>query len=202
MAPATSTTATEVPAEPEQAPSSTIATEVPAEPEQAPSSSPGCSDVLRRPPSFEEGIADHELWIGRLADGAIADQRLLGVGYSVADGLLIDQEVHVWAMAASDHVLHHGIVNQAGFTDYGPISVDGEEVVGGPVSEWSERVRLGGEKLAADYGVPFLGKLPIDPRIGACRCGRGGSPPLLGLRAVGSPIACHLPGLAYDSSLL
>ena len=28
------------------------------------------------------------------------------------------------------------------------------------------------------------------------------SPPLLGLRAVGSPIACHLPGLAYDSSLL
>ena len=126
VAPATSTTATEVPAEPEQAPSSTIATEVPAEPEQAPSSSPGCSDVLRRPPSFEEGIADHELWIGRLANGAIADQRLLGVGYSVADGLLIDQEVHVWAMAASDHVLHHGIVNQAGFTDYGPISVDGE----------------------------------------------------------------------------
>jgi len=89
-------------------------------------SSPGCSDIPRRTPSFEEGIADHELWIGRLVDGAIVDQALLGAGYSVADGLLVDGEVHVWAMAASDHVLHHGTVTDSEFTDHGPISVDGD----------------------------------------------------------------------------
>lgn len=32
----------------------------------------------------------------------------------------------------------------------------------------------GGEKMAADMGVPFLGKLPLDPRIGKC-CDEGKS---------------------------
>jgi len=26
----------------------------------------------------------------------------------------------------------------------------------------------GGEKLAAEYGVPFLGAIPLDPRLGLC----------------------------------
>ena len=28
----------------------------------------------------------------------------------------------------------------------------------------------GAEKMAADMDIPFLGKLPLDPRIGECMC--------------------------------
>ena len=32
----------------------------------------------------------------------------------------------------------------------------------------------GGEKMASDFGIPFLGRLPLDPRIGKC-CDEGKS---------------------------
>jgi len=34
--------------------------------------------------------------------------------------------------------------------------------------------RGGGQKLAAEFGVPFLGEIPIDPRVAAC--GDAGDP--------------------------
>jgi hypothetical protein len=87
---------------------------------------PGCSDIARRPPGFEEAISDHELWIGRVVDNEIVDQQLLGTGYSVSDGLMIDGVAHIWAMAASDHVLHHAVFEGGEFTDLGPITIDGD----------------------------------------------------------------------------
>ncbi|GIS99236.1 MAG: hypothetical protein CM1200mP26_09490 [Acidimicrobiales bacterium] len=68
---------------------------------------PGCTDIVRRTPAFEDGISDHELWIGRLVADQITDQQMLGVGWSVGDGLMIDGVVNIWAMNAADHVLHH-----------------------------------------------------------------------------------------------
>ena len=55
----------------------------------------------------------------------ITDQQMLGVGWSVGDGLMIDGVVNIWAMNASDHVLHHATFADGEFTDLGPISVNG-----------------------------------------------------------------------------
>ena len=86
---------------------------------------PGCTDIVRRTPAFEDGISDHELWIGRLVADQITDQQMLGVGWSVGDGLMIDGVVNIWAMNAADHVLHHATFVDDEFTDLGPISVNG-----------------------------------------------------------------------------
>ena len=100
--------------------------ELPGETELVKDHQPGCSDIPRRQPSFEAGIAKHELWIGRVAGDVIIDQKMLGQGFSVADGLMIDGKPHLWMMAASDHVLHHAIIDRGNFIDLGPISIDGD----------------------------------------------------------------------------
>jgi hypothetical protein len=122
---------------------------------------PGCTDIDRRAPAFEEGIADHELWIGRLADDQLTDQHLLGVGWSVGDGMMIDGVAHIWAMNAGDHVLHHATFADGEFTDLGPISVDGE-VFQGFMDPDVFRLPDGGIGLAAVNGMRIDGT-PRDP---------------------------------------
>ncbi len=122
---------------------------------------PGCTDIARRAPAFEEGIADHELWIGRLDDGLITDQHLLGVGWSVGDGMLVDGVAHVWAMNARDHVLHHATWEDGQFSDLGPISVDGH-VFQGLIDPDVFRLPDGSIGLAAVNGMRVEGS-PRDP---------------------------------------
>lgn len=122
---------------------------------------PGCTDIERRAPAFEEGIANHELWIGRLVDNQIAEQQLLGSGWSVGDGMMIDGVAHVWAMNARDHVLHHATFTDGQFTDLGPISVDGE-VFQGFIDPDVFRLADGGIGLAAVNGMRIEGT-PRDP---------------------------------------
>ena len=117
---------------------------------------PGCSDIKRRTPGFAEGISDHELWIGRLVDGQIANQRLLGTGWSVGDGLMIDGVAHIWAMNARDNVPHHATFADDLFTDLGPISVDGE-VFEGFIDPDVFRLPDGGIGLAAVNGMRTTG---------------------------------------------
>ena len=110
-----------------------VTTQAPTTTAAAPSTStvasrpvvPGCTDIVRRTPAFEDGISDHELWIGRLVADQITDQQMLGVGWSVGDGLMIDGVVNIWAMNAADHVLHRATFADDEFTDLGPISVNG-----------------------------------------------------------------------------
>ena len=42
------------------------------------------------------------------------------------DGLMIEDTIHIWWVAAEDHVIHHGTLEEDVFTDHGPITVDGE----------------------------------------------------------------------------
>tara|TARA_B100000073_G_scaffold128510_1_gene105216 strand:+ start:8569 stop:9297 length:729 start_codon:yes stop_codon:yes gene_type:complete len=71
-------------------------------------------------------LSSHEIWIGQLEDTRIADSELLVEQASVADGLMIGDTIHIWWVAAEDHVIHHGTLEEDVFTDHGPITVDGE----------------------------------------------------------------------------
>ena len=105
------------------------------------------------------GIADHELWIGRLVADQITDQQMLGSGWSVGDGFMIDGVAHIWAMNAADHVLHHATFTNDEFTDLGPISVDGE-VFQGFIDPDVFRLPDGGIGLAAVNGMRVEGRQP------------------------------------------
>jgi len=120
-------------------------------PDTAPSV-PGCTDIKRRAPAFEEGIAEHELWIGRLVGEQVTDQQMLGSGWSVGDGFMIDGVANIWAMNALDHVLHHATFADGEFTDLGPISVDGH-VFQGFIDPDVFRLPDGGIGLAAVNGM-------------------------------------------------
>ncbi len=117
---------------------------------------PGCTDIFRRAPAFEDGISDHELWIGRLVADQIADQQMLGVGWSVGDGLMIDGVANIWAMNATDHVLHHATFADNEFTDLGPISVNGS-VFQGFIDPDAFRLPDGGIGLVAVNGMRVEG---------------------------------------------
>ena len=117
---------------------------------------PGCTDIVRRLPAFVEGIADHELWIGRLVADQITDQQMLGSGWSVGDGFMIDGVTHIWAMNAADNVIHHATFANDEFTDLGPISVDGA-VFQGFIDPDVFRLPDGGIGLAAVNGMRVEG---------------------------------------------
>ena len=129
----------------------TTATTVPSRPVV-----PGCTDIVRRTPAFEKGIADHELWIGRIVADQITDQQMLGSGWSAGDGFMIDGVAHIWAMNAADNVLHHATFANDEFTDLGPISVDGE-VFQGFIDPDVFRLPDGGIGLAAVNGMRVEG---------------------------------------------
>lgn len=85
-----------------------------------------CSEDGHGPPEYAEPLSSHQIWIGQLEDAKISDSKLLIEQASVADGLMIGEIIHIWWVAAEDHVIHHGTLEEDVFTDYGPITVDGE----------------------------------------------------------------------------
>ena len=85
-----------------------------------------CSEDGHGPPEYAEPLSSHEIWIGQLEDTRIANSELLVEQASVADGLMIGDTIHIWWVAAEDHVIHHGTLEEDEFTDHGPITVDGE----------------------------------------------------------------------------
>jgi len=85
-----------------------------------------CSEDGHGPPEYTDPLSSHQIWIGQLEDTRIADSELLVEQASVADGLMIGGTIHIWWVAAEDHVIHHGTLEKSVFTDHGPITVDGE----------------------------------------------------------------------------
>jgi len=85
-----------------------------------------CSQVGHGPPEYAEPLSSHEVWIGRLEESKIADSEILIEQASVPDGLMIEEVIHIWWVAAGDHVIHHGTLTEDLFTDHGPITVNGE----------------------------------------------------------------------------
>jgi hypothetical protein len=85
-----------------------------------------CSEDGHGLPEYADPLSSHQIWIGQLEDIRIADSELLIEQASVADGLMIGDTIHIWWVAAEDHVIHHGTLEEDVFTDHGPITVDGE----------------------------------------------------------------------------
>jgi|TARA_B100000131_G_scaffold18042_1_gene18030 hypothetical protein len=85
-----------------------------------------CSEDGHGLPEYADPLSSHQIWIGQLEDTRIADSELLIEQASVADGLMIGDTIHIWWVAAEDHVIHHGTLEEDVFTDHGPITVDGE----------------------------------------------------------------------------
>ena len=85
-----------------------------------------CSEDGHGLPEYTDPLSSHQIWIGQLEDTRIADSELLIEQASVADGLMIGDTIHIWWVAAEDHVIHHGTLEEDVFTDHGPITVDGE----------------------------------------------------------------------------
>ena len=85
-----------------------------------------CSEDGHGLPEYADPLSSHQIWIGQLEDIRIADSELLIEQASVADGLMIGDTIHIWWVAAEDHVIHHGTLEEDVFTDHGPITVDGK----------------------------------------------------------------------------
>ena len=126
--PFTSTTAPSLSSTSKPAPVSTTTTSPPATLAPTTTTTPlaECSEDGHGPPEYAEPLSSHEIWIGQLEDTRIADSELLVEQASVADGLMIGDTIHIWWVAAEDHVIHHGTLEEDEFTDHGPITVDGE----------------------------------------------------------------------------
>ena len=85
-----------------------------------------CSEDGHGPPEYAEPLSSHQIWIGQLNGTRISDSQLLVEHASVPDGLMFEDTIHIWWVAAEDHVIHHGTLEEDVFTDHGPITVDGE----------------------------------------------------------------------------
>ena len=85
-----------------------------------------CSKDGHGPPEYAEPLSSHQVWIGQLDSTKISNSELLIEHASVPDGLMIEDTIHIWWVAAEDHVIHHGTLEEDVFTDHGPITVDGE----------------------------------------------------------------------------
>ena len=85
-----------------------------------------CSKDGHGPPEYAEPLSSHQVWIGQLDSTKISNSELLVEHASVPDGLMIEDTIHIWWVAAEDHVIHHGTLEEDVFTDHGPITVDGE----------------------------------------------------------------------------
>jgi len=87
----------------------------------------GCTSSGHGEPRREEMLESHELWLGTLIDSSLNEGYKLLAGGSVPDGLIFNSNIHLWWVSASDHTIHHGIVDDGGeLEDLGPISIDGE----------------------------------------------------------------------------
>ena len=85
-----------------------------------------CSQDGHGSPEYAEPLSSHQIWIGQLEETKISDSELLVEHASVPDGLMVGEIIHIWWVAAEDHVIHHGTLEENMFTDHGPITVDGE----------------------------------------------------------------------------
>ena len=87
----------------------------------------GCTSSGHGELRREEMLESHELWLGTLVGSSLDEGYKLLAGGSVPDGLIFNGDIHLWWVSASDHTIHHGIVDDSGeLEDLGPISVDGE----------------------------------------------------------------------------
>ncbi len=86
----------------------------------------GCTDTGHEDPRRAEMLENHELWLGSLVGSSLDQGYKLLTGGSVPDGLLYKDSVHIWWVSATDHTIHHGVIEEGNLVDLGSISVDGE----------------------------------------------------------------------------